>query len=60
MGHCNANYYFKTVKNGDVYGIGEDVYVKVNAQRYQDIAYMDLYINNYKVKSSSLDELFHF
>ena len=49
-GYCNNNYYYKTVRHGDTYKVGQDVYVKVDAQKYQDIAYMDLYINGYKVR----------
>ena len=30
--------------------MGKDVYVKVEAQKFQDIAYMDLYLNGYKVR----------
>ena len=49
-GYCNNNYYYKTVKHGETYPVGKDVYVKVEAQKYQDIAYMDLYLNGYKVR----------
>jgi len=49
-GYCNNNYWYKTVKHGDTYNAGKDVYVKVEAQKHYDIQYMDLYINGYKVR----------
>ena len=49
-GYCNNNYWYKTVKHGDTYYAGKDVYVKVAAQKHYDIQYMDLYINGYKVR----------
>ena len=50
-GHCNKNYYYKTVRHGDTYNEGKDVYVKVNADNHYDIHSMTLYVNGYKVRT---------
>jgi len=50
-GYCNKNYYYKTVKNGDVYPVGKDVYVRVDAGNYRDIKHMTLYLNGYKIRT---------
>jgi hypothetical protein len=50
-GYCNKNFYYKTVKNGDVYSVGKDVYVRVDAQKYRDVKEMTLYINGYKIRT---------
>ena len=49
-GYCNKQFYYETIKNGDIYPIGKDVYVRVRAQNYHDIDYMTLYINGHKIR----------
>lgn len=49
-GTCNKNFYYETITHGHTYPAGKDIYVKVKAQYHYDIAYMDLYVNGYKVR----------
>lgn len=50
-GNCNKNYFYETVKNGDTYSEGKDIYVKVIADNHYDIQSMTLYINGYKIRT---------
>lgn len=48
--YCEENAWFIYGKHGTYYHKYSDVYVKVKAQKHQDIEYMDLYVNNKKVR----------
>lgn len=52
-GNCNWKSWFKYPQNNKTYEAGKDVYVKVDAQKYQDIAYMELYIGNKLIRKES-------
>jgi len=52
-GYCNKNYWYENIQHGATYSAGQDVYVKVKAQKHYDIAHMTLYINGYKVRTES-------
>ena len=44
-GNCPYKAWFKYPQNGKYFNKGSDVYVKVDAQKYQYIKYMELYVN---------------
>ncbi len=50
---CTWNFNFYKPNCGQTYPYGSDVYVKVNPQKYQDIDYMQLYVNNQYVRKES-------
>ena len=50
--NCQWDSWFEYPKNTHVQ-IGSDVYVKVKAQRYQDIEYMKLYVDGHFVRKES-------
>ena len=51
--YCNWNSWFKYPQNNHYYNYGQDVYVRVDAQKYQDIEYMELYLNNQYIRKES-------
>ena len=52
-GHCKYKSWFKYPKNNGTYRYGEDVYVRVDTEKYQDIEFMELYVNNKYVRKES-------
>jgi hypothetical protein len=52
-GNCEWDSWFKYPKNNEQYGSGKDVYVKVDPKKYQDIEYMELYVNGKLVRKES-------
>lgn len=51
--HCNWNSWFKYPQHNKHFNKGCDVYVKVDCQKYQDIEYMELYVNNQFVRKET-------
>ncbi|MEM6317475.1 MAG: hypothetical protein AAF960_07380 [Bacteroidota bacterium] len=49
---CNANFTYN-FKCGSHYKKGKNLYVKLNPQKYQDIVWAELYINNQYVRKES-------
>ena len=52
-GNCKYKSWFKYPKNNSSYKYGKDVYVRVDTEKYQDIAEMHLYVNNKFVRKES-------
>ena len=50
---CNWNSWFKYPKNNATYDAGKSVYVRVDAQRHQDISFMELYVNGKFVRKET-------
>ncbi|MCB0631610.1 MAG: Ig-like domain-containing protein [Saprospiraceae bacterium] len=50
---CTWKAWFKYPQNDGSYEEGKDVYVRVDPQKYQDIEYMELYINGKLVRKES-------
>ncbi|NND07744.1 MAG: Ig-like domain-containing protein [Saprospiraceae bacterium] len=50
---CTWKSWFKYPKNNASYNQGKSVYVRVDAQKYHDIAYMELYVNGKYVRKES-------
>lgn len=51
--YCNWNSWFKYPQHNKHFNQGCDVYVKIDCQKYQDIEYMELYVNNQFVRKES-------
>ncbi len=51
--HCEWDFWFKYPQNNGSYDRGKDVYVRVDPKKYQDIEYMELYINGKFVRKES-------
>jgi hypothetical protein len=51
--HCIWDAWFKYPTHNQSYPAGKDIYVKVNPKKYQDIAYMELYINGQYIRKES-------
>jgi hypothetical protein len=49
-GHCNSDFWFENIQHGKTYPKGSDVYVRVKARKHYDIAWMELYVNNRKIR----------
>lgn len=49
-GHCTWKFWYDDCRDGKEISAGSDYYVKVNAEKYQDIEWMDLYVNGKKVR----------
>ncbi|MEE9373318.1 MAG: Ig-like domain-containing protein [Saprospiraceae bacterium] len=43
---CNSRAHFSDPRDNSSFNRGDHIYVKVNADRHQDIEYMELYLNN--------------
>lgn len=52
-GQCEGKAWFKYPQNNGTYRYGDDVYVRVDPMKYQDIAYMELYVNGNYVRKES-------
>ncbi|MEM6378041.1 MAG: Ig-like domain-containing protein, partial [Bacteroidota bacterium] len=52
-GQCAYRAWFKTPENGKKYKAGSTVYVKVDAQNYNKINYVELYVNGKLVRKES-------
>ncbi len=52
-GHCEWDAWFKYPKNNGTYRYGSDVYVRVDPKKYQDIEYMELYVNGKFVRKET-------
>ena len=50
---CKYKSWYKYPKNNGTYRYGEDVYVRVDTEKYQDIKEMELYVNNKFVRKES-------
>ena len=50
---CKYKSWFKYPKNNGTYRYGSDVYVRVDTEKYQDIAEMQLFVNNKFVRKES-------
>ena len=51
--YCNWNSWFKYPQHNKHYNYGCDVYVRVDCQKYQDIEWMELYMNNQFIRKES-------
>ncbi len=51
--NCTWKSWFKYPQNNKYYEAGKDIYVRVDAQKYQDIAQMELYVNNKFIRKES-------
>jgi hypothetical protein len=51
--NCNWNSWFKYPQHNKHYNKGCDVYVKVDCQKYQDIEYMELFLNNQYIRKET-------
>lgn len=52
-GHCEWESWFKYPKNNGNYPAGKDVYVRIDPKKYQDIEYMELYVNGNFVRKET-------
>ena len=52
-GHCNYKAWFKYPQNGKSYPVGSDVYVRLDAQHYNKIKYVELYVNGKFIRKES-------
>ncbi len=52
-GNCDYQAWFKYPKNNGSYDYNADVYVRVDPKKYQDIEFMELYVNNKLVRKES-------
>ena len=52
-GQCAYKAWFKYPQNGDYYNEGHDVYVKLDAQHYNHIKYVELFINGKFIRKES-------
>jgi len=50
---CIRNAWFKYPQTGKTYPAGSNVYVRVDPQKYQDIASMELYVNGAFVRKEA-------
>ena len=50
---CHWNSFFKYPQNNATFNSGKDVYVRVDAQKHYDIAFMELYVNGMYVRKES-------
>lgn len=50
---CNYKSWFKYPQNNKHYNYGCDMYVRVDCQKYQDVEYMELYLNNQYIRKES-------
>ena len=48
--HCVWDFWYDDCHDGKIIPEGSDYYVKVNAQKHQDIEWMELYINGHKIR----------
>lgn len=53
FGNCNWDFWFKNPNCGSSYEAGKDIYVRIDAQKYQDIEYMELYVNNQFIRKET-------
>ena len=53
MTNCTWKSWFKYPANNGSYEAGKDIYTKVDPQKYQDIAYMEMYINGKFIRKES-------
>ena len=51
--YCTWNSWFEYPQNNQSFNHGCNVYVKVKPQKYQDIAYMELYLNGQYIRKES-------
>lgn len=51
--NCNWSSYFQYPQKNQYFNHGSNVYVKVNPQKKEDIAYMELYLNNQYIRKES-------
>jgi hypothetical protein len=51
--HCNYKSWYKYPKNNGTYRYGDDVYVRVDTEKYQDIEKMELFVNGKFVRKES-------
>ncbi|MCB0664995.1 MAG: hypothetical protein KDC80_04195 [Saprospiraceae bacterium] len=51
--YCNWNSWFKCPQNNQHFPYGKDVYVRVDCQKYQDIEWMALYLDNHFIRKET-------
>lgn len=51
--HCEWKSWYKYPQKNKTYSQGSDVYVRVDTKKYQDIAYMELYVNGQYIRKES-------
>ena len=51
--YCAFDYWFQKPQANSTYPTGSNVYVKVNPAKYQDVEYMELYINNQYIRKET-------
>ena len=51
--NCDYSAWFKYPQNGKHFSVGSDVYVKLDAQKYNYIKYVELYVNGHFVRKES-------
>lgn len=52
-GYCQKDFWYKYPQCGKTYTTGSDLYVRVDPQKYQDVKYMELWVNGHYIRKEN-------